>query len=363
MNRITRGGLAAAVLGGSGLMLVLAGTGAEAATLGGTWSRDLPCTTSQSTHVNNPVTSTGHKYSAQVQQPINPDNTSVWPAKRGVIPVQFKVTDAPVTTTSTTTDTTTTTHCAFESLNGAQDHTAYSVLAFTPSAPMKVGDITNLTANFAWQTGQNHSGGFRWQVGTPSGNIMVDYGDAATSLQSGTDGSGVNMTTLTDGRVETSEVDPGHAPFYDTWANVKSQFADLSVNNVVLVLDGGWGGTQVVDVSSLTVNDNTKVDPLADALSTSSSTTVSNPTYGTPVQTNAPAATLRLDRTVGTGALGSIDESLLTSAQGDTGGHFRQVDGKYIYNLDVTGLGVGQYAAHIVIGDTPVETPGVFGLK
>jgi hypothetical protein len=42
------------------------------------------------TRLYDPVISTGHQYAAQVQQPINPDNTSVWPAKRGVIPVRSK---------------------------------------------------------------------------------------------------------------------------------------------------------------------------------------------------------------------------------------------------------------------------------
>jgi hypothetical protein len=53
-------------------------------------------------------------YKAQIQQPINPDGTSTWPAKRGVIPVQFKLTKAdkvesrevttPVARTVTTTE-------------------------------------------------------------------------------------------------------------------------------------------------------------------------------------------------------------------------------------------------------------------
>jgi hypothetical protein len=63
------------------------------------------------------------------------------------------------------------------------------------------------------------------------------------------------------------------------------------------------------------------------------------------------------------GVLGSIDENSLTSAQGDVGGHFRQVDGKYIYNLDTAALGAGKYAAHLVMGNTTVEMPGIFGLR
>ena len=369
MNRrtITKAGLAAAVFGGTGLALVLAGaTTASAATpLVGTWSRDLPCSTTQAQTVHAPVVSTGHKYRAQVQQPINPDNTSIWPAKRGVIPVQFKVTDTPTTTTSTTTDTVTTEHCAFQSLadgSGHDGHDGYSYLGFVPSAPMTVNDITNLSANFTWLSGENHGGGLRFVLNTPNGQIQVYYGDASNSLQGGTDGSGANMIATGENRVEVAPQFNKPGPLYDTWANVKALYRSLPVNDLALLVDAGWGGTQVLDVSSVSVNDNTKLSPLADATSTSSSTVTSNPVYGTPVQTNAPAATLRLDRTAGT-SVGTIDESLVTSAQGDSGGNFRQVDSKYIYNLDVAGLGVGTYAAHIVIGGTVVETPGVFGLK
>src|SRR5713101_3260150 len=52
-------------------------------------------TTSSST-----VTSTAYK--AAVQQPINPDGSSSWPAKRGVIPVQFSLSTATKTVTTTT---------------------------------------------------------------------------------------------------------------------------------------------------------------------------------------------------------------------------------------------------------------------
>jgi hypothetical protein len=91
-----------------GLFGLSAGT-ASASTIAGTWSLDAPHTDT---------------YAAQVQQPINPDGSSVWAAKRGVIPVQFKLTD--------------TSSYMFESLlasqsDGTSASGAYSALALTPS--------------------------------------------------------------------------------------------------------------------------------------------------------------------------------------------------------------------------------------
>jgi hypothetical protein len=143
-------------------------------------------------------------------------------------------------------------------------------------------------------------------------------------------------------RVDTSQVG---GTFYDTWTNALTLVGSLKVNYVALVLDGGWGGDEIVNLTSASVNGNSFTFPAP-----------------TTVQTNAPAAQMDLVRTAG-GTVGSIDESLITSAQGDTGGNFRQVDGKYIYNLDVSGLGTGTYNVYMKINGTDVQTPGVFALR
>lgn len=56
----------------------------------------------------------------------------------------------------------------------------------------------------------------------------------------------------------------------------------------------------------------------------------------------------------------------LSSAQGDDSGKFRQIDGKYMYNLKIESLiGAGDYMVYMdVNGDgTLEEAPGVFSLK
>jgi hypothetical protein len=84
------------------------------------------------------------------------------------------------------------------------------------------------------------------------------------------------------------------------------------------------------------------------------------------VQTNSAPAWITINRVSGTP--GPIDESILTSTQGDTGGQFRQVDGKYIYNLPVSDLSWGtgdNYNVGITFtqGGSLVPAVAHFGLK
>jgi hypothetical protein len=109
------------------------------------------------------------EYKSQIQQPINSDGTSSWPAKRGVIPVQFKLTKTDVTKKRTkswteersgtqleqrknvVTTTSTTYDPSFESLvNDGDDTNDFSALTYTPSEPMKVKDIDELVADYDW---------------------------------------------------------------------------------------------------------------------------------------------------------------------------------------------------------------------
>src|SRR5262245_55496818 len=247
-KRYLLGTVALTTAAGAVVLGASAAHASEGTPLVGTWSRNLPSETSSTQQVGGPVVSTSHEYSSQVLSPINADGSSVWPAKRGVIPMQFKVTDTPVTTTSVTTTTTKTTTVAYESLAGASDHTSWSVLMFKPTGPLTVSDITNLTAHFTCLQGHNQGGGFRWVLGTPNGQIWVHYGDVSSSLQTGTAGDGVNMLTTGEARVEASQL--GHSPMYDTWANIKAEFGGLPVSYVQLTLDGGWAtdGSQVINV-------------------------------------------------------------------------------------------------------------------
>ena len=70
---------------------------AVAATTTGTWYSYPPQTFTTSS-----VVTTGSTYKSAVRPLINADGSSNWPAKRGVIPVQFDLLAAPTPTTTTT---------------------------------------------------------------------------------------------------------------------------------------------------------------------------------------------------------------------------------------------------------------------
>ena len=87
----------------AGLMLMSAGAASAAPSsvtefdniaLGDSWwlESSTEITTDVTTTTSTESQTIPGSYKAQVQQPINPDGTSTWPAKRGVIPVQFKLT-------------------------------------------------------------------------------------------------------------------------------------------------------------------------------------------------------------------------------------------------------------------------------
>lgn len=286
-----------------------------------------------------PDTSTTDTYAAQVLQPINADGSSVWPAKRGVIPVQFVVTETQTTSVA-----------PFASI-GSDTNTAndYSYLSYTPAAGTTVADLTSLVANYTWDLGTDHGGSLRWTIHTAAGPVHVYYGDLPNlATESAGNGSGVNLLALSDLRFDTSGVVGG--TFYDTWAHAQTLVGGQDVTAVSLVLDGGWGGDQQIALSAASVNGSTFTMP-------SGTTTSSH-------QTNAPAATFYFSRTAGSGL--PIDESLITSVQGDTGTYYRQVDGKYIYNLDLKALNLNaaQYRVFITIdGLTHDAGFGTFNLK
>jgi hypothetical protein len=273
---------------------------ANADVAAGTWDEDVPSSSS---------------YQSSIQQPIDADGSSTWQAKRGQIPVKFKV-----TATSTK---------AFQSLQSGGVN-AYSALNFTPTS-LTVSQLTSLSAAYSFTTGSNHGGSLRWSISTPVGEVFVYYGDepnyTGTPNQSGT-----NMIADTSAlRVDTGQVG---GTFYDTWAHALELVGSQPVNRASLVLDGGWGGDQILNLSSAEVNGNSH------AFVAGSSTT----------QTNAAPAYITLTR-LGPADGDPVDENLITSVQGDTGKQYRQVDGMYMYNLDLKALnlGSGQYRVFISV--------------
>ena len=304
-------------------------------------------------------------YQAQVRQPINPDGSSVWSAKKGVIPVQFTLQQATDTKTTTTT-----TAAVYPGLLDSENSgsPAYGTLSFTPPAGTTVAGITSLTADFTWLAGSDHTGSMRWSIVTSAGTYYVYYGDNCPFCETGTSGSGVNMTTTTDQRVETPETGPGQ---FVTWSDlingtngVNPGDASATVSEVDLVVDAGFAGTQRVQLSDVQITDNGSTSEYVPGTVPGSTSTVDS--VGPWSSTIVPTMYIDVVQTSGS-APGTVDETTYTGV-GDTSGQFSMVDGMYKYNLSTTSLpGAGRYqvfmdpsAAH----NTPIaNSPGTFVLK
>lgn len=329
---------------------------ATAVTPIGTWEL-IPA---QSDTAGTPVNS----YMTAVRQPINADGSSVFGAKRGVIPVQFDVLSGTATPHTIG-------PVVFESINGGNDPTtassgpyAWSGLYFTPSTAMTFADVTSLVANYDFTTGDCHGGSLRWTINVThdgaSQNIHVYYGDpgGVQSCTGSADESGDNLMDNSLGNpANRFEFQGGGTPVYTTYANVLAATNDGAdtVNWIGLILDSGWGGDQVINPATLTasVNGNSWVRETA-------GTTWD---YGEMSPTcNIPQAKIVVTKTGGDNP-GAVDETNSVQPK-DTGLYFRNVDCKLIYNLDVSTLrGTGSYTVQADFGTGPVDDPALFGLK
>jgi hypothetical protein len=348
MLRIIRMLTAATAAGGLALLGLVTAGAASAGTPGttgpGIWSFDPGDGSNAISTTYNTVTSTSTAYQAQIQQPINPNGTSVWPAKKGVIPVQFylqQATDTKTTKTPTTVypDTLTSDGSPYPGLN------SYGALFWTPpiGSNLTVGGLTNLTAYFNWLAGTNQAGSMRWTINTPDGNVFVYYGDP---MNTGTADSGVNMITHGGNRVEISQLNPAHSPLYDTWTSVLAdsatsgtQVANEPVNWVQLVIDSGTStAPEKVQLSDVQITDNQGTSEYVPG--TVTGTPITTDSFGPWANTTSPA--MYIDIAKGTSAdPGTVDEATYTGV-GDTSGQFAVVDGKYKYNLS-NNLSPGTY--------------------
>jgi hypothetical protein len=351
-------------------------TAREVLDLGNGWFSNSPVTTDVTKDVTQtPRTRTvPGDFTAQVQQPINPNGTSTWPAKRGVLPVQFKLTksDKVEQTLDTVTKTTTVKTPRFESVCGPDD-TAYSVIGKYAQIPTgtTVADITKLQAGFNFMAGASAKGSLRWDIGTDLGDIHVYYGDGPNWTGDG--GTDVNLMDATDNRFDDGNTSVPGGTFYNTKAQILAKVGDAKVNNVSLVVDSCWAGTdQKLDIDYATVGikgeDSTITNPLA--AKTSNSEVVTPGTVWTligtsnPVQTNDVPAKLVVKK-FNDGNNTEVVNEVLSSAQGDATGMFRQIDGKYMYNLKIESLtGPGDYRVYMNInGQDVLTSPGEFSLR
>jgi len=136
----------------------------------------------------------------------------------------------------------------------------YSGIAYTPTAPLKVSDITNLRANL--EAGAECGlGSPRFSIDLGGGqNIVVYLGNPPdyTVCPSGDTGNLVDDTDL----VDTSHIPGG--TFYDTWLHAKTLVGNNTVGQIALIVDSGWNAgvagsdqTETVIVKSVTINGDT----------------------------------------------------------------------------------------------------------
>jgi hypothetical protein len=295
------------------------------------------------------------EYQAEVQQPINTANTSNWNSKsKGAIPVMFKLSSrvGPAAFESiysdNATDTTTGSPCATGHANDC------AFVSFTPSPSITFNDIATLKTNYQWITGDCHGGSLRWSVSTsPTQAVFIYYGSVPQFGNGGVDGcnplnpggvdqSGVNMIGQSDLRYDTSQYVGG--TFYDSYAHAQTLVGNDPVLRASLVLDGGWGGDQKLNISNTTVNDNSY-----DFVSSGGG--AFSPTC------NLPAATIQVGKSDPV-VDGVLNEEAMQSSLADDGNSFRVVDCKYQYILSIPSLaGTGTYYVETKIGGVRVPTP------
>ncbi len=305
---------------------------------------------------------TGTSYESAVRAPINADKSSNFSAKRGVIPVQFDLLAASTTTTSTTR---TYDPPVWKSI-GSEQSLTYAGLNLSPT--LTLNDITNLSATYAFTEGDCWGGSLRWTLydaNVTDGLINVYYGDPRNLAETGNQScsgsyseTGKNLMDPSDSTLPTYRFELGNSGVYVDWATIlaaTNQGAD-AITGAQLTLDSGWKGDQRADVSDVTVNDNTWVPKTVETLNPVTVT-------GDYAKTcELPAAELRWAKNDGTVSGGVIEASSIQPK--DTGQFYRQVDCKYIYNLDVSSLsGSGTYTVWVRIDGANIQAPATFDLR
>jgi hypothetical protein len=319
------------------------------------------------TFTSSDAVTTGFAYQTAVRPPINTDGSSNWPSRRGVIPVQFGLLAAPTTTTTTTKiyD-----PPVWESLNQAPNvivpgSWSYAGLSLSPG--LTLNQIMDLHATYMFGTGDCQGGSLRWtlRVNVNSVNrlLHIYYG-----TPNGPDQGCSGLNSWSEQNLITNGITPNRfemqggwgvpGPVYTTYQDVLASTHNGNdiVDRAQLTLDSGWGADQIAEVSNVTVNDNTWVPKTTE---TTTATTVDGPYANT---CTLPAAELRWAKNDAT-ATGAVNEAQ-SIQPGDTGQFFRQVDCKYIYNLDVTSLhGAGTYTVWARINGVNILTPATFDLR
>jgi hypothetical protein len=182
--------------------------------------------------------------------------------------------------------------------------------------------------------------------GDPSndGSVFIYYGGLSNfddCISAGSNQSGQNMIGLSgELRYDTSQVG---GTFYDSYANAQALVGNLPVLRASLVVDTGWfAGDDKLNISNVTVNDNTFV-----------------PLSGSTRTCDLPPAAIKITKLLST----PVDSPIsVQPSKSDT--FFRVVDCMYIYNLETASLaGPGDYKVEAVISGSPAAGEALFTIQ
>jgi hypothetical protein len=211
--------------------------------------------------------------------------------------------------------------------------------------------------------GDCFGGSLRWDVYVPDpvSVVHIYYGNPSGFPDPpGQSCSGTNSETgqnlISSPTAPPNRFEIGNTGVYTTYAAALAAVGSMQVSAAQLTLDSGWKADQRVNVSNVTVNDNTWVPKTTE-------TTTTTPVVGTYASTcTLPVAELRWGKNSAS-PTGDVNEADSIQPK-DTGVFYRQVDCKYIYNLDVSSLsGQGSYTVWVRIGGVNVQVPATFDLR
>ena len=249
--------------------------------------------------------------------------------------------------------------------NPAVTNNDYSFLDWQSSTPLTFVQLTELSAVYQFTDGDCAGGSLRWTVTLQDGatprNLDIHYQPGANGLSQQTCAagtSGQNLIGSSDTIYVTQEFNGGYSfpsAYNNTYANALSQLGSLSVVDIALIVDSGWGanGDQVVALTSATVGVN-NATPYTETFT---------PLPPSPVTPTCPTqqASIRITKVDGA-PTGDVNEPISIQPQ-DNDGIFRIIDCKYMYNLATSSLsGVGTYTVYATIGSTTFMV-GTFDLK
>lgn len=135
--------------------------------------------------------------------------------------------------------------------------TTFGGIDFETETGMTLNQLEELSTDFMFTTGSCGGGAPRFQINVGGKNIFVYLGPPPNYTlcpQNIWLDSGDLLEPASF--VDTSQLPGG--TFYDTWAAALIKYGAMTVTGIQLVTDGGWavaGGTQVVQVDNVTIND------------------------------------------------------------------------------------------------------------